>query len=101
MASILAWQKAADTTALAAAHRVKLDIDSAGGPSKIDVETLVGFTISRAEGDLATVAGLENLITELDAVRSHGKVTTIGAIQERLRTILAAATQSKTSGERR
>lgn len=98
MASKLAWQKATDYAALAAAHRVEGDMTSAGGPSAVDVQALVGFTKARAEADLADLAhvermtaAIESLDADLDTMRASGTIITAGTVQARLRAILAQA----------
>lgn len=101
MASTLAWQKATDYAALAAAHRVEGDMTAAGGPSSVDVRALVEFTKARAEADLSDMgrlervaAGIQNLDADLATMRAAGTIITAGTVQERLRGILAWAEEA-------
>lgn len=94
MTSSLAWQKATDYEALAAAHRVEEDVTTAGGPAAVDVVKLVEFTKARAAADLSDMArserinaGIENLIADLDKMRTDGAMMTAGMVQDRLRGI--------------
>ena len=92
MASQLTWQRATDYAALAAAHRVEGDLAAAGGPARVDVEILVGFTKARAADDLRTTAGIQAIIADLDRARAAGTPYTYGMIQDRLRAILDGPT---------